>query len=83
MRDAKDLTKNKMFENLEVTAEIDAITDELSWTYSPLRNWVSFADYSTFDNFAYMPYNKNAQVTRDDNVYTQFQWTLVPVSRSL
>ena len=70
MRDAKDLTKNKMFENLEVTAKIDAITDELSWTYSPLRNWVSFADYSTFDNFAYMPYNENAQVTRDDNVYT-------------
>ena len=70
MRDAEDLTKNKMFENLEVTAKIDDDTDELSWTYSPLRYWVSFADYSTFDNFAYMPYNENAQVTRDANVYT-------------
>lgn len=70
MRDAEDLTKNKMFENLEVTAEIDDDTDELSWTYSPLRYWVSFADYSTFDNFAYMPYNEDAVVTRDANVYT-------------
>ena len=70
MRDAEDLTKNKMFENLKVTAEIDDDTDELSWTYSPLRYWMSFADYSTFDNFAYMPYNENAQVTRDANVYT-------------
>ena len=70
MRDAEDLTKNKMFENLEVTAKIDDDTDELSWTYSPLRYWVSFADYSTFDNFAYMPYNEDAVVTRDANVYT-------------
>ncbi len=67
---AVDLTKNKMFENLEVTAEVDDDTDELSWAYSPVRYWVEFAKFSTFDNFAYMPYNGDAEVTRLGNVYT-------------
>ena len=67
---ADDLTKNKMFENLEVTAEVDDDTGDLSWAYSPVRYWVEFANFNTFDNFAYMPYNENAQVTRDANVYT-------------
>ena len=67
---AEDLTKNKMFSNIKVTAEVDDDTDDLSWAYSPVRYWVEFANFNTFDNFAYMPYNKDAEVTRDENVYT-------------
>ena len=67
---AATLEVNKMFENLKVTAGIDDVTEELSWAYSPVRYWVEFANYHTFDNFAYMPYNENAEVTRDANVYT-------------
>ena len=67
---AEDLTKNKMFSNIKVTAEVDDDTDDLSWAYSPVRYWVEFANFNTFDNFAYMPYNKDAEVTRDGNDYT-------------
>lgn len=67
---AATLEVNNMFKNLKVTAEIDSETDELAWTYSPVRYWVEFANYNTFDNFAYMPYNEDAEVTRDGSVYT-------------
>ena len=67
---ATSLSDNKMFDNLELTATPDKETQLIAWDYEPKRYWSEFADFVRFDNFAYMPYNPGATLTRDANVYT-------------
>lgn len=67
---ATSLNDNKMFANLELTATPDEETQLIAWDYEPKRYWSEFADFVRFDNFAYMPYNPDATLTRDGNVYT-------------
>ena len=67
---ATSLSDNNMFDNLELTAAPDEKTQLIAWDYEPKRYWSEFADFVRFDNFAYMPYNPDAALTRVGNVYT-------------
>lgn len=40
------------------------------WTYDEPQYWMDYTDYADFDFFAYMPYNANASLTNEGNIWT-------------
>jgi len=66
----------KLFNNQQVTSSVTTVDDKevVTWSYDPLKYWVDYTSYKTFDFFGYMPYVAGATLTQGgeghENEYT-------------
>lgn len=67
---ASTLSANNMFANHLVTYKPSSSSEVSKWEYEDLKYWGAYTAYTSFDFFAYMPYNADATLTADGSSYT-------------